>query len=281
MNKPQVTISIPTFNSAAYIEKCLDAIAKQSYKTIEINLVDGGSTDQTIALAQKMGVNSIISCKDALLAARYEGVKAAKGDFLLLLDSDQILNKTTIERAIDKMEKEGLDMLVLEETVYKKDTFIEKLFDADRKLIHNVADLSPFTGVVLPRFYRKSVLLTAMQQIPSNVLREVGGQDHAIIYYEVWQLSQKVGVLSQAVAHMEPSSYKVMWKKFYRWGKTSAGAHATRYDTLLKKKEKFRTGLFTKGLMKESFASILLLLLKGVPYKLGYYHAKLAKAPRS
>ena len=44
-----------------------------------------------------------------------------------------------------------------------------------------------------------------------------------------------------------------------------------------KEKEKFRTGLFTKGLFIESLGSILLLILKGVPYKLGYYKAILDK----
>lgn len=267
----KVSLSIPTYNSAPFIGKCLEAIKEQTYKNIEVNVIDGGSNDTTVSIAREHGVKNIFICKDALLSARFEGVKKSNGDFVLLLDSDQILEKTAIERAVKKIEEEKLDMLVFEESVYKPHTFIEHLFEADRKLIHQVADMSPFTGVVLPRFYRRKILFEAMNTIPKTVLKAVGGQDHAIIYYEAWQKSHKVALLSHAVSHIEPSSYRVMWKKFYRWGKTSTGAHHTRYAELLEKKERFRTGLFTKGLIQASFASILLLLLKGVPYKLGYY----------
>lgn len=275
MKQAKVSISIPTYNSAPFIGKCLEAIKDQTYKNIEVNIVDGGSNDGTVSIAREHGVKNIFICKDALLAARFEGVKKANGDSVLLLDSDQILEKTAIERAVKKVEEEKLDMLVFEENVYKPHTFIEHLFAADRKLIHTVADMSPFTGVVLPRFYRRKILIDAMNTIPKTVLKAVGGQDHAIIYYEAWQKSHKVALLSHAVSHIEPSSYRVMWKKFYRWGKTSFGAHHTRYDELLQRKERFRTGLFKKGLIRESLASILLLVFKGVPYKLGYYRAKL------
>lgn len=276
MRQAKVSISIPTYNSAIFLGKCLEAIAEQTYANIEVNIVDGESHDATVAIAREHGVKNIFICKDALLSARFEGVSHSKGDFVLLLDSDQILEKTAVERAVAKAETEQLDMLVLEEHVYRPHSFLERLFQADRRLIHAVADISPFTGVVLPRFYRRKILLEAMNNIPKTVLKAVGGQDHAIIYYEVWQKSHKVALLDKAVSHIEPSSYKVMWKKFYRWGKTSTGAHHTRYNELLQKKERFRTGLFKKGLMRESLASILLLILKGVPYKLGYYRTKLS-----
>ncbi|HVZ12549.1 MAG TPA: glycosyltransferase family 2 protein [Patescibacteria group bacterium] len=275
MKSPLITISIPTYNSEKFIGRCLEAIKRQNYSNIEINIIDGGSTDQTVNIARKEGIKDIFICKDALLAARFEGVKHAKGEFVLLLDSDQILDKTAIARAVEKIEANKLDMLVLEEHVYKPQTFLEHLFEADRKLIHEVADMSPYTGVVLPRFYKRRLLESAMKKIPKDVLLHVGGQDHAIIYYEAWQKSQKVGLLETAVFHIEPSSYRVMWQKFYRWGRTSAKAHHSRYDKLLVKKERFRTGLFRPGLIKASLASVVLLILKGIPYKLGYYQATL------
>ncbi|MBI5045161.1 MAG: glycosyltransferase family 2 protein [Candidatus Levybacteria bacterium] len=276
MSQPKVTISIPTFNSALFIEKCLHAITQQTYKNIEINIVDGGSTDETLLLAKEFHVQSVLTCRDSLLASRYEGVKQSEGEYILLLDSDQILEKDTIERAVGEMKKKQVDMLVLEEKVYNPNTFIDKLFEADRRLVHEIRDYSPFTGVVLPRFYRRKILLEAMNSIPKSVIKSVGGQDHSIIYYEVWQKTQKVALINNAVFHIEPSSYWVLLKKFYRWGMTSNKAHNPRYDELLQRKERFRTGLFKKGLFKESIASIFLLFLKGVPYKFGYFRAKLS-----
>ncbi len=270
---PLVTVSIPTYNSAKTLTLCLESVASQTYKNIEINIVDKNSTDTTLEIAKKYKCK-IINYPKALLGARYQGVKEANGDYILMLDSDQVLEKTAVERSIEKIKSKNLDMLILEEHVYKTDTFIEKLFEMDRTLIHKVKDLSPYTGVVLPRFYRKSLLLDTFKNIPLKTQENVGGQDHAIIYYEAYKISKKVDILPKAVYHIEPSSLKVMWRKFYRWGYTSVDARYDKYDEMLSKKERFRTGLFSKGLFKESIGSILLLLIKGVPYKIGYYSAK-------
>lgn len=271
-NNPLVTISIPTYNSEAFIKKCLDAIKKQTYKNIEINVIDGHSRDKTIDIIRKYKNIKITQSTDALLGARYEGAKHAKGSYILLLDSDQILQKDAIKNAVNMMKKN--DMLILEETVYQCKNWIEKLFKMDRKLIQTVKDYSPMTGVMLPRFYKRKLLLKVFKHIPQSVLKKVGGQDHAIIYYEGWKESQKVSIVPNAVAHIEPNSLKILWKKFYRWGYTSKNAHLGKYDTMLQQKEHFRKGLFQKGLIIESFGSILLLILKGIPYKLGYFKAK-------
>lgn len=275
MKQPLVTISIPTYNSEKFLERCLHAIKDQTYKNIEVNIIDGGSKDNTLTVAKKFNVQKIKKYTYALLGARNEGVLLANGDYILLLDSDQILEADAIERAIHEVQQKKLSMLVLEEDVYRDDNIIEKLFKLDRKLIHSVKDFSPYTGVMMPRFYRTELLKKAFANIPDEEKKLVGGQDHAIIYHEAWKLNNKVGLLSLSVRHIEPDNYPAIWKKFYRWGYTSVNAHYGKYEELLAKKERFRKGLFKKGLMKESFASVTLLLLKGVPYKIGYYIAKL------
>ena len=50
---PLVTISIPTFNSASFLKKCLKAARDQTYKNIEVNVVDGNSRDETVEIANK------------------------------------------------------------------------------------------------------------------------------------------------------------------------------------------------------------------------------------
>ncbi len=168
-------------------------------------------------------------------------------------------------------------MLVLEEGVYKCDSFLENLFQLDRKLIHSVKDFDPYTSVMLPRFYKTEVLKKAFASIPQELLESIGGQDHAIIYLEAWKVSTKVDLLSSAVMHIEPNSISHLCKKFYRWGLTSVAAQKSIYSPLLARKEKFRKGLFSGGHIKQSFASILLLLLKGVPFKLGRLVGSLKK----
>src|SRR3990167_7520433 len=129
MKNPLVTISIPTYNSAKSLRKCLEAVKKQTYKNLEVIIVDKNSRDKTVAVAKEFGIKNIRINKGSLLESRYEGAKNAKGKYVLILDSDQILEKDAIVRAVEKSEKEKIKMLALEEFVYKKETLLEKLFE--------------------------------------------------------------------------------------------------------------------------------------------------------
>ncbi len=269
MKNPLVTISIPTYNSGAFLKNCLKAIKSQSYKKIEINIVDGGSQDNTIEIAKKFGIKEIIVCKGSLMKARFEGAKKSHGKYVLILDSDQIISKNTIRSCVESINKKH-DMVVLEEDVFSKKTFLEKLFHLDRKLVHTAKDLDPYTSVILPRFFKKTLLLKAYNNVPKHVIKKASLQDHAILYLETWKLSKHVGYVRNAVKHMEPSTFKELWRKFYRWGYLSISVDSTMYDVFFKKRTmRFRKGMFQRKLMKESLGSMLLLCMKNIPYVSG------------
>lgn len=273
---PLVTVSIPTMNSGQFIGRCLEAVSGQTYNQIEVNVIDGGSSDETVDIAKAHGVKEIVTYSGALLGARELGARIAHGSIVVLLDSDQILEPNAIERAV-KMLGDN-DMLVLGEDVYSNKTFVEKLFHYDRLLIHDVKDFSPYTGVMLPRVYKQQILRDAFRAMPLEALKKVGGQDHAIIYYEAWRISRRVELIPAAVKHIEPDNFISVWRKFYRWGYTSKDAHLGEYKELIQKKERFRKGMFKPGLFIASLASILLLVMKGAPYAAGLITAKVKKS---
>lgn len=271
---PLVTITIPTYNSAETLDRCLTAIEYQTYKNSELSIVDSASTDATLDIVARHGVGEIYQYKGGLLGARKTGIMNAKGRYVLLLDSDQILERDAIKRAVLLCETDDYDMVALEEDVASCTNIIEWLFSMDRRLIHKIANLDPATGVILPRLFRTSVIKIAIRAIPNDIVPSVGGPDHAIIYYECCKLSRHVALLPKAVWHIEPNSLRKIWQKFYRWGYTSASAkNNEKYRVLLSKKERFRTGLFSRGLWVASIASILLIIIKGIPYKIGYIKA--------
>ncbi len=278
---PKVTITIPTLNSAKSLGVCLNAIRKQSYRNIEVSIVDSYSTDDTVAEAKRYGVINIYFCKGGLLGSRLLGIRKAKGSYVLLLDSDQILTKQSIATCVELCKRQGRDMVALEEDVYECANWLQWLFKMDRKVINTVNNLDPETGVILPRFFRKNILLKAANAIPQDIVNSVGGPDHAILYYESRKLSKNVAVAKNAVRHMETRSLAEFMKKCYRWGYTSYTAKTvSKYSSLMRRKERFRTGLFKKGLLVASFASLVLLVLKGIPYKIGYAVARMKGAYR-
>lgn len=264
-----ISINIPTFNSEKTLGLCLEAIKKNGYQNYEIVIVDGGSTDKTIEIAKSFGAKICLD-ENSLLHARYTGVENSEGEFVLVLDSDQIIESDLLER-LEKL-IDSFDMVVLEETVYSKKTFLENLFYLDRKLIHRVRDIDPKTSVLLPRFFKKDILVNVFKKINPDILKNVSGQDHAIIYYEAYQLSQKVGYIEKAVKHMEPSSVLKLVKKFYRWGYTSTSVKtSSEYKELFQQKEGFRKGTINLKHPVESLASITLILIKGVPAYAGRF----------
>ena len=269
MMKPLVSVVIPTRNSSKTIEECLSTIEKQSYQNIETIIVDSKSTDNTREIATARGCK-VISTDWKLLGARYLGCKAAIGDYILMLDSDHVLVRDTVERSLTLFDT--YDMLCLEEISYHSRTLIEKLFAADRRLVFSEIQLQldPVYGTLLARFFKRNLLSKALEAIPKALLPFVVAMDHEIIYYEAWKLSRNVGVLPTAVYHNETATLLELWRKNFRYGKSTKPLLANGYynDFVRKRTRRFRNT--SKGIITaDRFMSSLLLSLKAPAYLLG------------
>lgn len=91
---PRVSFVIPTLNSAQTLEPCLAAIFSQRMprEDYEVVLADAGSADETVAIAKRMGVDAVV--ENPLKtgeAGKAAGIKAARGELIALVDSDNIL----------------------------------------------------------------------------------------------------------------------------------------------------------------------------------------------
>lgn len=268
--KPLISIVIPTRNSSNTIEECLSAIQKQSYQNIETIVVDSKSTDDTTEIAAARGCK-VIFTEWKLLGARYLGCKAASGEFVLMLDSDQILLEDAVERSLPFFK--DYDMLCLEEMSYTSNTLIQKMFEADKRLIHNYAhiQLDPVSGTLLARFYKKSLLERAFEPIPKPLLPSVVHLDHAIIYYEACKLSDRVKILPNAVYHNEQATVLELWKKYFRYGRSTRALMANGYyNDFIRKKTHLRK-IGTRKITTDKLLSSLLLSLKAPAFLLGLY----------
>jgi len=89
-----VSVVIPTLNAERYLDECLGAVFAQDYPrdSLEIIIVDGGSTDRTIAIARDKGVDKILpNPLRTGESGKAEGVRASSGELILMIDSDNIL----------------------------------------------------------------------------------------------------------------------------------------------------------------------------------------------
>lgn len=102
---------IPTYNYGAYVGKAIESVLNQTYPNIECIVVDDGSTDNTREVVAKYGtrVCYVFQQNAGLPAARNTGVKAATGEFVGFLDSDDEWAPQFVEIALEHFSKKASD----------------------------------------------------------------------------------------------------------------------------------------------------------------------------
>ena len=114
MKQPLVSIIVPAYNVERYIEECIDSLLNQSYKNIEIIVLDDASTDATrYLLKQYKGRIQIIEndTNQGQGARRNQGIKLAKGDYIYFVDSDDWIESKTIEELVNQAVKTDADLV--------------------------------------------------------------------------------------------------------------------------------------------------------------------------
>lgn len=126
MHHPLVSIIVPVYNVEKYIRECVDSILAQSYKYIEVILVDDGSPDNSPAICDEYAKNDSrvrVFHKEngGQSDARNVGLDNAQGEYVNFCDSDDIIDPHTIESAIDIMQRSGADIVGFESITFLED----------------------------------------------------------------------------------------------------------------------------------------------------------------
>lgn len=101
MDKSLVSVIVPVYNVENYLEKCVNSILKQTYQTLDVILVDDGSTDGSAELCDQLEaaderVRVVHKKNGGVVSARREGLEHAKGKYAILIDSDDWIEKEMI-----------------------------------------------------------------------------------------------------------------------------------------------------------------------------------------
>ena len=110
MKYPLISVVIATYNSEKSLGKVLKAVKSQDYpkNKLEIFIIDGGSTDSTLKIAEKYRCKVFNNPKVDQVYAKHIGYMKARGEYLLLLDSDEVLeNKKSIRLKAESMQRDS------------------------------------------------------------------------------------------------------------------------------------------------------------------------------
>jgi len=208
-NDPLVSIVIPTYNSQKTLERCLQSIRRQTYGNIEVIIVDGGSKDRTVSLAEIYGTK-VISKKAGMSESTNIGIKNSNGKYIYRVDSDVILDNNIVEKCVKKCEIEGYDGVAIFWSPDPTISFWAKV----RKLEKDCYKENLFPRGA--RFFRREVIIFIggfNQDLTS-------GEDYDV-YNRLLNNFFKIGQIDSQETHLgEPKSIFDIMKKQYKYGLT-------------------------------------------------------------
>ena len=115
MRKGVVSVVLPIYNVEKYLSRCLESVVNQSYRKLEIILVDDESPDKCPEICDKWAAKDsrikVIHKKNGGLGhARNTGIENATGEYICFVDSDDYIASDTIEKAYEAVKKENADI---------------------------------------------------------------------------------------------------------------------------------------------------------------------------
>jgi glycosyltransferase involved in cell wall biosynthesis len=106
MNSPLISCIVPVFNGERYLRQALDSIFAQTYRPLEVVVVDDGSTDATAVIVASFGdrLRYLRQDNQGPPVARNLGIRAAKGEYVAFLDADDLWHPEKLQRQIKRFE---------------------------------------------------------------------------------------------------------------------------------------------------------------------------------
>lgn len=207
-NRPLVSVIIPAFNEEKVIGRLLDSLKNQSYKRIEIIVVDDASRDSTPIIAKKYTNKVYSRSHKERSVQRNFGAKRAKGKFLFFLDADMELSISVVKECVEKMlQSNKIGAIVIPEESVAKNYWEEvKAFERSFYNLEgdNITDAARF--------------------ISKSAFNKVGGYDENITGPEDWDLPDSIGRKGYKIARVKsliyhyervPNPIKLARKKYY------------------------------------------------------------------
>ncbi len=266
---PRVSIIIACKNTAAHFEKCLKSVRSQSYKNIEIIVVDNFSKDGTYEIGKKYADQIYQKGPERSTQFNY-GYMKSKGDYIYRIGPDYVLDKDVIKTCVAKM-NEGYDALALHnrsvgDSVWAKVRYYER------------------------ESYRNDDSIVAVRFMKRKVFKAVGMFDESMVAGEDFDLHNRIVEAGYKWAHVdavenhigEPKSILEVWRKFFYYGRTIRRYHQKNTQISTKQLAFFRPSFkkVQKELLKRPHLFIVFWFYMFVKYVAGFM-GMIAGPPKS
>lgn len=234
-----ISIVVPIYNVEKYLNKCVDSLINQTYKNIEIILVDDGSTDSCPQICdeyiQRDNRIKVIHKKNGgLSSARNVGIKEANGSYLLFVDSDDYIEYNTCKELIECLKKENVDIIQFKKRVFSENEILNDIENAstnylDYKVYSNIEaydiymNNGEFTREAWDKLYSKNLF--------NDIEYPVGrlAEDLATTYKLITK-AKKIGLLNRELYNYLVRKNSIMGQKSIKLMEDTCRAHLEIYN---------------------------------------------------
>ena len=117
VDNQKVSVIIPVYQAEKYLVRCVDSVTNQTYKNIELLLIDDGSTDNSLSICHRLAekdsrIRVFYHRNMGVAATRNKGIDYATGQFIYFLDSDDWINENTIYDMVTSLNENNADLCI-------------------------------------------------------------------------------------------------------------------------------------------------------------------------
>ncbi len=216
-----ISVIIPVYNVQRYINRCIKSVLGQTYRNLEIILVDDGSIDKSASICRRFqkkdGRIKVINIKNqGVSVARNLGLESATGEYVCFLDSDDFLPSRSIEYLYNVLIKDGSDLsLGCWTKITPKGTYFSKHKNALIKKgqtdeLIDALNLPEMKGPVA-KLFKNSIIKNNQLHFPKNVLVS----EDTLFVYQYTKFCKSISLIEQNVYFYNKLSVNSATTKFY------------------------------------------------------------------
>ena len=228
-SRPFFSIITPVYKSETYLPECVDSLLNQDYEDFEIILIDDGSPDNSGVICDEFAkkdprVKVIHKENGGSVSARRAGLNAAKGDYIVHVDSDDYIDRDLLKNAADAIKEHSADAFLfgyvkfsekehslhchgIPAAIYEGNSL---KFFRDNLILGSNSCVSVF-GTLSTMIIKRELFIPFSKAVPENIYR---GEDQAAVFPALLKC-EKIVVSDQCAYHYRTTPGSVM-KTFHR-----------------------------------------------------------------
>lgn len=238
-NQPLVSVVLPVHNDSKYIEESISSVINQTYKNLEIIVIDDFSTDDTVKIVESFNDARIKIIKNdknrGAAYSRNAGIKHASGDYIAFIDGDDVWDLTKTEKQIEFMLSNNYVFTsCLYSFINEEGKILGKYMSAPKKVTHKKFLKTDYIGCITT-MYKKDICPSL--SIPDNIYKRndyalwIKLSEFADCYTFPLVLAShrnRSGSISSVSKFTLIKHHKMMFQKLYKFSGFKSGLYALR-----------------------------------------------------